>query len=741
MTQNGGAEIQAALQALNAEVQRLREREQVLTNMVNQLQSTGSAASAGPGGSTGFTELIEAQKELTNALKSREQVRLVDNRGLGKPDRFDGDLEKFLPWRIKTTSYLCSIRKELREVLQWSEEKESPIKDSDVAATYGPSADPIDQIANIEELRRELFDVLLMVTEREPFDLVLNSSCGFEAWRKLSRRFDPTTGGRKRALLNAILTPNRSKIEDLPQALEKLLDSIRLYERRRDSTGARTEISDDIKISVIERLVPVELEKHLVLNRDRYTTFTDMLNEIQSYVEHQTGSKIKVFNSQGRVDPHGRADDPMDVGAFGKGGKGSKGKGKSGKGKPAKDLCFNCGKPGHMKADCWAPGGGKANSNGNVNKTAKSGGNQKFSGGPSKGSSKGKKGKGKGKKGKGKGKPVNNVEEGGAEEETWETTWEEDHGWQPETETPEKNHLSLYALGEGDGEDSRGRDRRRDRDRSRRRDSRRRDGNRRRRHLTRSVRRDEEANADDEEEAEVEEEVEAEYPGTEDETWGTWKPKPEPPKRRRRRIEQEFPPATSENPSAASSRPTGAQLQQLLEENRRLRERLVKLEKDKEAGDARKAPSPKSSPKATPRAPPAKPPRLDSYNWDILPREEWAAMRFSDRRAFKQVLRKQLPRGSVGDARLGDQGGDCSTCDERTPKVTAAAARYARKRYPKLLLPTSPGTYHGTYDADDGGEEIPSVSGVSGPPKRKAKSVTSGNCTKTETESSRNVCS
>ena len=52
MTQNGGAEIQAALQALNAEVQRLREREQVLTNLVNQLQSTGSAASAGPGGST-----------------------------------------------------------------------------------------------------------------------------------------------------------------------------------------------------------------------------------------------------------------------------------------------------------------------------------------------------------------------------------------------------------------------------------------------------------------------------------------------------------------------------------------------------------------------------------------------------------------------------------------------------------------------------------------------------------------
>ena len=338
----------------------MREREQVLTNPVTSCRAPDRPllVHGAYGGSEGGYE-----------------CRLVDNRGLGKPDRFDSDLEKFLPWRIKTTSYLCSIRKELREVLQWSEEKDSPIKDSDVAATYGPSAGPIDQIANIEELRRELFDVLLMVTEKEPFDLVLNSSCGFEAWRKLSRRFDPTTGGRKRALLNAILTPNRAKIEDLPQALE-ILASIRLYERRRDSTGARTEISDDIKISVIERLVPVELEKHLVLNRDRYSTFTDMLNGIQNYVEHQTGSKIKVFNSQGRIHPHGRADDPLDVGAFGKGGKGSKGKGKGGKGKPSKDLCFNCGKPGHMKADCWAPGGGKANSSGNGNKTKGGGNNQ-----------------------------------------------------------------------------------------------------------------------------------------------------------------------------------------------------------------------------------------------------------------------------------------------------------------------------------------------------------------------------
>ena len=129
-------EVQAALQAMQQEIQRLREREATLSAQVTQMQGTGSAASAGQVTAGSLKDMMDAQRELMNVLKSKEQVRLVDNRGLGKPDRFDGDLEKFLPWRIKTTSYLCSIRRELREVLQWVEEKESPVTDKDVEDTW-----------------------------------------------------------------------------------------------------------------------------------------------------------------------------------------------------------------------------------------------------------------------------------------------------------------------------------------------------------------------------------------------------------------------------------------------------------------------------------------------------------------------------------------------------------------------------------------------------------------------------
>ena len=44
---------------------------------------------------------------------------------------------------------------------------------------------------------------------------------GGEAWRLLHRRFDPATGGRKRNLLRAIISPGRCKIDDLQAALTK----------------------------------------------------------------------------------------------------------------------------------------------------------------------------------------------------------------------------------------------------------------------------------------------------------------------------------------------------------------------------------------------------------------------------------------------------------------------------------------------------------------------------------------
>ena len=175
---------------------RLRQRETELTQTVQQLAApTSPAGSAGVG--SALADLLVAQRELLEAMKSKEQVKLVDNKGLGKPEKFSGDIEKFLPWKIKTTSYLVSIRKDLREVLVWSEECDQAITKAMMDTTYGHAADELDRIDNIHKLSKELWDALLMLTDKEPFDIVLNANeCGLESWRRLTRRYDPSTGGR-----------------------------------------------------------------------------------------------------------------------------------------------------------------------------------------------------------------------------------------------------------------------------------------------------------------------------------------------------------------------------------------------------------------------------------------------------------------------------------------------------------------------------------------------------------------
>ena len=118
----------------------------------------------------------------------------------------------------------------------------------------------------------------------------------------------------------------------------------------------------------------------------------------------------------------------MDIGAFGnakgkdKGGKGPKG-GKPQNHQKPNVVCHNCGKPGHYKADCWAPGGGKANAPAKAtpNNAPKETGKGK--------GSEGGKSKGKGKGSKGKPKAMGNVEESKepeGEEATggWDASWE-----------------------------------------------------------------------------------------------------------------------------------------------------------------------------------------------------------------------------------------------------------------------------------------------------------------------------
>ena len=124
-------------------------------------------------------------------------------------------------------------------------------------------------------------------------------------------------------------------------------------------------------MSSLEALLPDDLEKHVQLNRARLTSYGVLREEIKTYCECR-GHEARNVRQKGSSHPGG--DDPMDVGAFGKGrasrARASTEKGKS-KGKQgqqgqhgqdrdkSKDKnkdsveCWNCGRRGQYSKDCW----------------------------------------------------------------------------------------------------------------------------------------------------------------------------------------------------------------------------------------------------------------------------------------------------------------------------------------------------------------------------------------------------
>ena len=356
-------------------------------------------------------ELAEGIKQMASKPQS---LMLVDSKGLGKPSVFNNAEDSFPAWVRKTENYICGVFGEsFRKVLEWSIEHEGEIRPDEVEDTWGEHADENDKIEDLTRKMEQVYTALASLTEGESNDLVVGAGGGngLEAWRKLGHRWDPAVAGRRRALLKAIINPPRASLNELVACWERWEDMIRRYERRKDSTGQRTKLDEETKMSAFEMLIPEDIENHLMLNRKRLNTYDLQKEEVNMILEARIGSKIKEPSLKKGI--HAKTNqDAMDVDAFGKGGKGKykgnpnhnhnkhsnnngnsksfnaqaakqtdKGKGKGGKATPVtarfEGTCDNCGKWGHKKAECWSK---QQNSNPNASNHSGTKGNGKKGG-------------------------------------------------------------------------------------------------------------------------------------------------------------------------------------------------------------------------------------------------------------------------------------------------------------------------------------------------------------------------
>ena len=121
------------------------------------------------------------------------------------------------------------------------------------------------------------------------------------------------------------MTPGKCKLEELNEKVEQWMELLNRYEARRGTGGQRESLPDDTKMSILESMCPLEIERHLQVSRPRFMDFGDLHSELATYLKTRVGLKLKIENlgSTGKKDA-----DAMDVGVLSKGKPKGKGKGK-----------------------------------------------------------------------------------------------------------------------------------------------------------------------------------------------------------------------------------------------------------------------------------------------------------------------------------------------------------------------------------------------------------------------------
>ena len=261
-----------------------------MVQVVTQLQQEVFNLRAQVAAESGLADAVRAINKLATAQVRKETPSLIDVEGLGRPKEFTGREEDFQQWSKKTEMFFADVIKESEMMLEWAAVQPKEITMTAIDLEFLPTdAKKNRGVQNLEFVLQQMHTALMALTSFEANDIVTNTRKNpLEAWRRLQKRCDPTTGGRKRNLLHTIISPGRCSLLELQAGIERWESYVCRFEKK-----MKDKLDDEIKLAGLESLVPEELEKHLILNLNRLRTFEDARLVVPSRAT-QTREEIRI---------------------------------------------------------------------------------------------------------------------------------------------------------------------------------------------------------------------------------------------------------------------------------------------------------------------------------------------------------------------------------------------------------------------------------------------------------------
>ena len=195
---------------------------------------------------SGLADAVRAINNLATAQVRKDTPSLVEVKGLGCPEEFTGREEDFQQWSKKTETFFAGVIMESEMMLGWAAEQPTEITTTAIDLEFLPTdTSEYRGVQNLEFELQQMHTALMAPTSYEGNDLVANSRKNpLEAWRRLQKRYDPTTGGRKRNLLPTIISPGRCALLELQAGVERWESYVSRCEKK-----MKDKLDDEIKLA------------------------------------------------------------------------------------------------------------------------------------------------------------------------------------------------------------------------------------------------------------------------------------------------------------------------------------------------------------------------------------------------------------------------------------------------------------------------------------------------------------